>query len=549
MARTDLFRKLRFWLKMAQQEGSGPWAYESEPNLTRRQILSRSAQVLALSSLPACVTRMAAASLEPTGEFYDRPLEIAPGLVIVGGGLAGLTAAYELTKAGINVSVYEASERFGGRVFTSYSFNDDDMFCEKGAEFVDTNHEELIALAAELGVEMQALHSKSKSLADEVYFFGGRMRTEKELISGFAPLAKILQKDMKKLMVKGELQVPTYKQTLGPDAEALDRISLSEYLERCRSSVNAWILDLIRVAYVGEYGLEADEQSALNLLILIDPETKGGLKIFGESDEAFRIHGGSSQLVQALVRKLEGLQVPVYLQHELTAVKQQGSGLKLVFTNDTRTVEVLSATTILALPLPILRKIEGLLQLDLSPVKKQVISEMGFGSNSKFMVGFKQRYWQKGVKGSKGHKGSIFTDQESQAYWDSSRLQEGEAGILTNFLGGKAGVLIGPGKLSQVLSDLDKMMPGIQALHDGHKVLQHWPSAPTALGSYICPKPGQYTSLIGAAEEPELNETLYFIGEHCSVDYGGYMNGAVSSGKALVKNLLQKVGTKTKEAS
>jgi monoamine oxidase len=74
---------------------------------------------------------------------------------------------------------------------------------------------------------------------------------------------------------------------------------------------------------------------------------------------------------------------------------------------------------------------------------------------------------------------------------------------------------------------------------DGNRASMFWTQNPFARGSYSCPKPGQYTTLMGAAGEPELNGRLLFAGEHCSQDYAGYMNGAVQSGNAVVKTILQ----------
>ena len=61
-------------------------------------------------------------------------------VAILGAGIAGLTAAYRLQKAGVPCEIFEASDRTGGRMFTRYDFNKDGMFCELGGELVDTDH-------------------------------------------------------------------------------------------------------------------------------------------------------------------------------------------------------------------------------------------------------------------------------------------------------------------------------------------------------------------------------------------------------------------------
>ena len=76
-------------------------------------------------------------------------------VAIVGGGLAGLRCAEALTStaaSGLDVVVLEARDRVGGRVF-SHHFSDGQT-CERGAEFIDSNHAEVIALASRLGLTL-----------------------------------------------------------------------------------------------------------------------------------------------------------------------------------------------------------------------------------------------------------------------------------------------------------------------------------------------------------------------------------------------------------
>ncbi|MBU6317458.1 MAG: FAD-dependent oxidoreductase, partial [Acidobacteria bacterium] len=73
-------------------------------------------------------------------------------VVVVGAGLAGLRCAVDLASAGADVVVLEARHRVGGRVF-SHRFAEG-QWCERGAEFIDANHTEVLALAAELGLQV-----------------------------------------------------------------------------------------------------------------------------------------------------------------------------------------------------------------------------------------------------------------------------------------------------------------------------------------------------------------------------------------------------------
>ena len=75
--------------------------------------------------------------------------------VIIGAGFAGLAAAYKLKNAGWNVTVLEARDRIGGRVF-SYSFaRNPNLVCELGAEWVGESHERVKALCKDFSIPLQ----------------------------------------------------------------------------------------------------------------------------------------------------------------------------------------------------------------------------------------------------------------------------------------------------------------------------------------------------------------------------------------------------------
>ena len=165
--------------------------------LTRRRLLRLSAAAAG------------AAALSPVSTGVPTPRKRAPrrSIAIIGGGVAGLTAAYRLHAAGAKPVVFEASNRWGGRMFTQYDFYKG-MFCELGGEFVDTNHEDLQKLANELGVEMQKLAAEGDG--EDLYFFKGAFHTPKDMIDpekqtgAFAPIAKQIAEDAEKLTDKDE---------------------------------------------------------------------------------------------------------------------------------------------------------------------------------------------------------------------------------------------------------------------------------------------------------------------------------------------------------
>jgi monoamine oxidase len=450
-------------------------------------------------------------------------------VAIIGAGLAGLTAAYRLHQAGVPCQVFEGSERTGGRVLTKYDFNKDSMFCELGGELVDTNHRDLIALAEELGLEIQELKGGDKGI--DLYFFGGKHHTDEQLIPLFKPFARKLAADLEGLYDK--------ENNFTVKARKLDQLSLAQYLAETGKGVDKWVVDLLRVAYTIEYGRDAEEQSALNLIIYLKPDTSAGFKIFGDSDESKRIKGGSSSLPNALVKALEG-KVEIHQSHNLAKIAQSNSDLTLTFTSKGRSKEVKFARVICALPFTMLRLVDGVKALALSKVKQDAIARLGYGNNSKVMYGFTERWWRNPAAGLPAvSNGSIFTDLGLQCTWESSRGQAGESGILTNFLGGAAAVKeLSQEHFDKFREELGGVFPGITGKFDGKRALMNWPGYKFTRGSYSCPLAGQYTSLLKAAPLPELDGRLIFAGEHTSGEFAGFMNGAVESGNRAAKEIL-----------
>lgn len=562
MSRTPLFRAVQRALSQAVREE----AERQGIQITRREGLKAAGSVaLAAAYLNACTSLPKGDGSELAGDKKKGDGSIA----IIGGGAAGLSALYYLKKAGIQAHCYEATNRLGGRIFTQYNFNDEKMFCERGGELIDTGHKEIQNLMKELGLELERL--PDDSLPSEVHYFGG-FKTEEELLNGFRPFAKVLAKDAAEFLVKGEFTMPTYKNPLSKRVKELDDKSLKTYLDEFLKKVEKgtivttpdekknvpWVLNLIRVAYVGEYGLEAEQQSSINLVSFIGTDPNE-FKAFGESDELFRIKGGNSRLIKRLSEETQG---GYSLDHNLKEIAKTRDGFQLLFNVRGKVVEVKAETVIITLPFTVLRTITGIKKLGLSKVKIEAIETLGYGTNTKLMLGFKSRYWRTEIPLNEDNKdpkdskklafppsdGAVLSNLEFQGGWDTSRKQEGKSGIFTNFIGGNHGTHFTEDKIEDTLTDLEKVFQGISPQYEKKFALQPWPEVETARGSYICPKVGQYTKIGGCFAETECNGTLLFAGEHTSDAAAGFMSGAVESGLRAATELIEAKGAKKKRA-
>ena len=484
-------------------------AAELRSEASRRRFLRGAAAASATLALAACAPRVV------QGPAQDRD-EVA----IVGAGIAGLTAAWRLRDAGVAVRVYEASNRIGGRMFSLRDHFPDGQVIELGGELIDTDHARIRALAEELGIVLDDLHTDDPSLGGDVWWANGREYTEAEIVAAFVPIAAAIERDLATL---GDGDITW---NASRNAEALDALSIDAWLRR--EGAQDWLRTLIEVAYTTEMGLECESQSALNLLTFIGTESES-FKIFGSSDERFHVRGGNDLIVQALGEKLADA---IELSSPLQALRQESGGTYVLTVGgrDVRAKEV-----ILALPFTTLRHVQ--LDLELPAHKRRAIEQLQYGTNAKLMIGFNERVWRTRYR----RNGSAYADLPFQTTWETTRLQPGAAGALTNFAGGKHGLELGQGtpkeQADKAARELETIYPGIAAARTGaREVRMHWPTQPWAQGSYACYTVGTWTTLRGAVGESVGR--LHFAGEHAAMDTQGFMEGGCESGELAAAAVL-----------
>jgi monoamine oxidase len=535
MSRTPLFRMLRRSLRLAQaslRTGESAattlerWrAAENAARVSRRQFLGTSALAAAGAALASCAPRRAPRT---TGAGAARPV------VVVGGGIAGLTAAYRLHQQRVPVRVYEAQSRVGGRMFSLRGHFADSQVVELGGELIDTGHTRIRRLAAELGVALDDLSQEDPALATELFWFGGARRSEAEVVDAFRPVAARIEADVATIGGDGSV---TYAEPNG--AEPLDRMSIAQWLDG--EGVSGWFRELLDVGYTTEYGLEIDRQSALNFLLMIDPNPDP-FKIFGESDERFHAHAGNDAIPAELARRLEGA---IETGMVLEAVSQRLDGSwRCAFRRGSASVDVDADHLLLAIPFTLLRDVR--LDVELPAVKRRAIAELGYGTNAKLMVGFAERVWRRAHRSN----GSVMAELPFQTTWETSRHQAGAAGVLTNFTGGDHGVELGKGSAAEqaaaLVRDLERVFPGVAAARSGMAEARfHWPSHPWTRGSYASYLVGQWTAICGA--EGERVGRLHFAGEHCSLEAQGFMEGGCETGEAAAREILDDLGIEVPE--
>jgi monoamine oxidase len=328
--------------------------------------------------------------------------------------------------------------------------------------------------------------------------------------------------------------------------ERLDATPLSDWL--ASAGIEGWFRRLIDVAYTTEFGLETAELSVLDLLFLLDPNPVP-FRIFGESDERFHVRGGNDLIPKALAERL-GERVETGTRVEAISRRAGGSYVVALRRGET-SEEAVADHVVVTVPFTLLRERANggpTIRLDSSlgipEVQRRAIASLAYGTNAKLMVGFAQRVWRRPQEPYRSN-GSTLTDQLYQLCWETSRLQPGDAGILTNFTGGRHGVELGQGTPAEqadaFASQLDRVFPGVAAVR-GKEARFHWPSFPWALGSYGCYRPGDRVAFAG--EEGRRVGNLHFGGEHTASLAKGFMEGGCESGDRVAAEVLETAGVR-----
>jgi monoamine oxidase len=503
MARTPLAA----WIAKAATEAarSGSHGHEEADGATRRELIAGGAGLAVAAALGGRARAANAAT--------------APRIVVVGAGLAGLNCAYQLKRAGYNAQVHDAADRVGGRCWTIRGAFAGGQIAEHGGELIDQNHTAIRQLAQQLGLGLDNLHRAEVNGTEPVYFFDGQPYSFAEATDDLKEIWQQIHSDV------SAASYPTLYNLSTERGRELDRMSIRDWIAAYVPGGTASKLgQLLDVAYNIEYGAESSVQSSLNMLYLLGYSGQGQLRIFGPSNEKYHVRGGNDQITDRLAAALPG---QVTLGSELIAINRGTDGsYQLSFRQGTTTKSVAADRVVLTLPFSILRSV-NFSKAGFSSRKQTAIRELGMGTNSKLHAQFSSRHWE-----SLGANGDTFADTGYQSTWDVTRAQSGTPGILVDYTGGTIGASFGSGtpesRAQQFLGQIEPVLPGITARWNGRATVDYWQGYPWTKGSYSYWKVGQYTKFAGA--EGEVEGACHFAGEHTSIDFQGYLNGAVDTG-------------------
>jgi monoamine oxidase len=205
---------------------------------------------------------------------------------------------------------------------------------------------------------------------------------------------------------------------------------------------------------------------------------------------------------------------------------------------------------ILTLPFSALRHVEYQ-RAGFDALKRTTIELLGYGTISKLILEFDERYWRDHGPWRHGDGSFFVTDLDSQTFWDTSIGQAGSHGLLLNYTSGRRGAAYAPPApyttsadypgiqvyAQDCLQQLEQIFPGISSHYTGKAALSHSAGDPNLRGSYSCWRVGQLTTFAGY--EGARQGAIHFAGEHCSLKFQGYMEGAAREGARAAREIIE----------
>jgi len=558
---TKLLRRIHGAVRQSERTGVSPQEVLEQDRELRRRLAQEYAERQArraflkqagLAGAALGVGGFARAVAAGNGNRQGRD----PGRVaVIGAGAGGLRTAHRLQQYGWTSTVYEASTRIGGRMYSNSDYFTDGRVVEWGGELISTEHTSLRNLAHQLNLGLEDVN-KSSVGEEEVYLIDGVLRSEADLLTEW--LGGLYE------LVKRAQQEAPWQPFYNAYTDAhrkYDWMEAGDWLAENGIGRKHWVHKLLMSDLVAEYGL-IDNNSALNLIYLLGWSTRrsGGLPLAG-TDERFHVVGGNDRVIRAMAAQLP----PGTLQlgKALAAVRGHGDGPYALSFSDGSQAEC--DQLVFAMPYHLIRDvdIDARLWDAFSAPKRRAIANIQPADNGKLQLEFASRYYDRAraVSGQIVHLSAVTYSDIGTARapgfistWEGNPRNPSELGIIVNYTGGHAGESLrnataipgaeapyfgeAAGKdVARLLADFEKIWPGIGARYTGRALVSNWWDNPYSRGAFVSPDIGAMTSWWGAQLEREGN--IHFAGEACDVEYWSYMNGAIRSGERVAREIAQ----------
>ena len=450
-------------------------------------------------------------------EGLERRAQPGKRVLILGGGIAGLVAAFELKRQGHDPLILEAQHRVGGRVQTIRDFAPG-LYAEAGAMRIPRVHDLTLAYCELFGLELRPfVMGNPRTL---VHINGQRMTVEEadrepdrlpfdladhEKGKTWTQLWNEATSEFREQYEQGGVE------SLDSLLHSYDQYSIREFLVMRGFSEGA--LEL--------YGVMSFRESNMNAAVVEQLR-----EIVGRSFEDMQeIVGGMDTLPRAFYEQVRD---NVRFGAEITSIEQSPDDVTVHYRTLSGRFSAKGDYAICALPFSVLRDIEVMGQ-GFSREKQKAIRELNYNASGKILFQVRRRFWEQedGIVG-----GTTVTDLPIRriCYPSFSDPNDERGTLLASYTWGQDalrwGAMDAESQIEQALEDVARIHPSITTEFEVGAV-KDWYGDPYARGAFALFEPEQQTRLQESIVRPEGR--IHFAGEHTSL-YHAWIQGALESG-------------------
>ena len=444
-------------------------------------------------------------------------------IIVIGAGMAGLSAALQLVENGHDVTVLEARSRPGGRVFTIREPFADGLYAEGGAMQVFDSHGRVQRYIQQFGLETDPIHPAPGTSLIHVKGHRIEMKPGERVAWPFE-----LKDDERSLDVRGlgdKYVTPAVIEVAEAEAndpmlrslEKYDRMTFAEFLRSRGASPNA--VAIIATGLVSGLGDGADRVSALNLLR--EAAHRRARK------DSFTIRGGTDRLPKALATRLAD---KIQYGTPVVRLEQSSTGVRVVALTAGTPQTFEGDRIVCTIPFSVLRRLEVAPALPRD--KQAAVAQLKYTSVTRVFLQTRTRFWL-----AAGLSAYASTDLPVMGIYERAVNQPGTRGLIESYMAGagarRAMAWNERERLTNTVDGMAKVYPQIRTEYEGG-ASKSWDDDEWSRGAYAWFEPGEMMSLMPVIARPEGR--IHFAGEHASFQ-PGWMEGAVESAERVVREI------------
>ncbi len=449
---------------------------------TRRDFLKQSALITSGLLLP---------------KSFNINLIPKPKVIIIGSGLAGLAAGYKLSKSGIDVTILEARNRIGGRVFSFEIDKAEKLVIELGGEWIGDSHTRIKELCTELGLTLQNDQLDTHLIFAGEYFPKGKWDYSADWKNKYNKI------------------MSDYKTFTDDDKKRLDKTDWWRFL--MKNGIGERDMQIRELFDSTDFGESIRQVSAYE-----------GVAEYAESDTRnemdYKINGGNGKLPEKLAEKI-GMD-NINLKHVVTEITQADGGVSVVCDNG----KVFQADQLICTaPTYALSNINWKPALPDDYI--EALNSLQYARINKQAVLFRERFW-------KDESFDMITDTYGHYFYHATKNQKSDKGVLISYtIGDKADVISRQNdafKTKMIAESLKPAFGDVSSKIEKH-VNYYWGMDRYSYGSYAVYNKGQWYNVMPALKQKFMS--THFAGEHLA-DWQGFMEGAINSGEEAADSII-----------